>query len=472
MTPRPHGTGLPTAFLSVLMYGSVMAIQLPPEIQADRHLVRAERAIDEQDFLGAKVAMDAILELQAQHDLELPEAFSFRYAEVLERLGLYDEAVYHVTAYLAAAGRDGEYYREALELLDSAEETSRRLGIERELADAARRQAEEEQKEADDLVRRQIEDARIALPRDQLRSGGVAPEMVRIASGRFQYFTYQDLRSNLHWVEFQRPFAISKYEVTRGEFERFVERSRYRTEARRDPEYGCSNNAYPWNGLGARSRLRWNRPGFDQGDTHPVTCVSIGDAMAFAEWLSGETGQTYRLPSAAEWQYAARAGSTAAMLYEERAEDAEQDDPKACRSGNVQDTSTDDDWQDNPGWFFGYKCSDGVKHTAEVGRFPPNDVGVYDTIGNVSELVLACNNVRDSFFRLSPDGSPETPASCEYVAALGVSWNSHYVDGYDYRGVVGVPATPHRDGEWYKLSSSNFVGFRIVRELDEDPVTR
>ena len=65
----------------------------------------------------------------------------------------------------------------------------------------------------------------------------------------------------------------------------------------------------------SRNSLRWNRPGFDQTDNHPVTCVSIRDAIAYAEWLSRETGHTYRLPSAAEWQYVARAGSSGAMLW-------------------------------------------------------------------------------------------------------------------------------------------------------------
>ena len=65
--------------------------------------------------------MDGILELQEQHDLELPEPFTFRYAEVLERLGIYDEAIEFVTEYLTLTGRDGEFYREALELLNAAE---------------------------------------------------------------------------------------------------------------------------------------------------------------------------------------------------------------------------------------------------------------------------------------------------------------------------------------------------------------
>ena len=63
------------------------ALQLPPDIQADRYLARAERQIKEQNFAGAKESMDQILELQKQHDIELPEELYFRYAEVLVRLG-------------------------------------------------------------------------------------------------------------------------------------------------------------------------------------------------------------------------------------------------------------------------------------------------------------------------------------------------------------------------------------------------
>ena len=123
MSRKSWGAALSRAFLWLLLPVAVAAMQLPPDIQADRHLLQAERAIQEQDFQGAKTAMDAILELQEQHDLELPEQFSFRYAEVLGQLGIYDEAVEFVTQYLTMAGQDGEFYRDALELLDRIEQT-------------------------------------------------------------------------------------------------------------------------------------------------------------------------------------------------------------------------------------------------------------------------------------------------------------------------------------------------------------
>ena len=166
MTTMPSWTQLPVAMLWLPLSVVVAAVQLPPEIQADRHLVRAERAIDEQDFLGAKAAMDAILELQAEHDLELPEAFSFRYAEVLERLDLYDEAVEHVTEYLTVAGRDGAFYREALELFNDTE-------AEQAAAEAARRRFEAAAAAAAEAeAQRRAEATRLnAVHADQLAAG-------------------------------------------------------------------------------------------------------------------------------------------------------------------------------------------------------------------------------------------------------------------------------------------------------------
>ena len=97
------------------------AFVLPPEIQADRYLLQAEEQIQKQDYEAAKAAMELILQLQQQHELTIPKGFYFRYAQVLQRVGLYNEAVEYVTRYLTAAGREGEHYREALQLLNAAE---------------------------------------------------------------------------------------------------------------------------------------------------------------------------------------------------------------------------------------------------------------------------------------------------------------------------------------------------------------
>ena len=109
--------------VSVLLGGFTVAVaQLPPDIVADRELVRAERLISEGDHSGALEAMNRIVALQGEHNLALPEEFHFKYAEVALAAGRVEDAVDAVNQYLVAVGREGSFYREALELLDSVEQ--------------------------------------------------------------------------------------------------------------------------------------------------------------------------------------------------------------------------------------------------------------------------------------------------------------------------------------------------------------
>ena len=436
---------------------SARTAQLPPEILADRYLLRAERLLAADNSEAAHDVMLEIMALQDEHEIPLPDGFRFRYAQLALRGGRTETAISSLNEYLINAGREGEYYREALELLDSAEEALRLAEVERRRADIARRRADAErrrvearQRQNDELAQRQMAAAAQALPRDRLRSGGLAPEMVRIASGRFFYWTYQG-GPHLQEVEIAEPYAISRYEITLGEFEHFVDNSRHRPAT--DNGDNCRDGTYY-----DRRRSTWRQPLFlqfvrsgvpsrlvRQSDTHPVVCVSIGDAMAYAEWLSQETGYSYRLPSAAEWQYAARAGSADAM----RIDHSERS--KFCGRANLHEGSEN-------------SCTDGVRYTTAVGNFQANSVGLYDMIGNVAEWVLACARVTpDKYLRLSPDGSYENPSGCDRPVAMGGAWYH-----------AGTNETITFSGTWADHNVDLYpggeyhIGFRVVRDLPND----
>ena len=114
--------------LAVALAALVLAAALPaqsaelsPAIQADRHLMQAERQIGDGDYAAALASLDGILALQAEHDLAIPDAFWFKHGQVSQEAGLHAQAVESVTRYLVTAGQGGEHYLAALELLDVAE---------------------------------------------------------------------------------------------------------------------------------------------------------------------------------------------------------------------------------------------------------------------------------------------------------------------------------------------------------------
>ncbi|MEN8221031.1 MAG: SUMF1/EgtB/PvdO family nonheme iron enzyme [Pseudomonadota bacterium] len=121
--------------------------------------------------------------------------------------------------------------------------------------------------------------------RDRLKDGSLGPEMVWIPAGTFRMGDIQggghDNEKPVHQVSVSR-FAIGKYEVTFAEYDKFAQ---------------------------ATGRKKPNDRGWGRGN-RPVINVSWHDATAYAEWLSQQTGQKYRLPTEAEWEYAARAGTT------------------------------------------------------------------------------------------------------------------------------------------------------------------
>ena len=104
---------------------------------------------------------------------------------------------------------------------------------------------------------------------------------------------------------------MGEFDVTRAQFARFVKASGYRTDAEK------TGHALTWVGddFDDVKGAAWDKPGFDQGDDHPVVLVSWNDAQAFCDWLSRAEAKEYRLPTEAEWEYACRAGTKTAYFW-------------------------------------------------------------------------------------------------------------------------------------------------------------
>ena len=440
------------------------AAQLPPEIMADRYLVRVERLMAEKNHKAALEMMDKIIELQKEHNLTVPDEFHFKYAQIAMSAGSTRAAIDAVNKYLVAAGRTGQFYKEALELLDEAEQKQEerekiQAAVDQYLAEAERLIAEKKDKAAVDLVNqllnlRREHDltlpeefhfvvARVALSvgrfkfaqdsanqylsvagasgkfyeetqelleevrakiREEARAKFLNPnEMVVIPGGRFQMGCVsgkncQGDEKPVHEVRVAS-FALSKYEVTFEEYDRFT---------------------------AATGRVRADDEGWGRG-RRAVINVSWEDAVAYAKWLSDRTGERYRLPSEAEWEYAARAGSTTKYSWGNK---------KGRNRANCDGCGSQ--WDD--------------EKTAPVGSFSPNAWGLHDMHGNVWEWVQDCWNNR---YRGAPtDGSAWTSDDCKRRVLRGGSW---YNQPEFLRAAVRNGDTTGERGV--------SIGFRVARTL-------
>jgi formylglycine-generating enzyme required for sulfatase activity len=209
-------------------------------------------------------------------------------------------------------------------------------------------------------------------------------------------------------------------------------------EATRREMPGCNTYDGEWR---YQATASWQAPGFSQSADHPVACTSWSDAVAYAQWLSQKSGHAYRLPSASEWEYAARAGADSSQPW---APDAS----GACSDANVADQSAA---QRFPGWNT-FPCSDGYVNTAPVGSFKANAFGLNDLLGNVFEWVEDCWH--PDYIGAPTDGSARRDGDCTEHELRGGSWFSspRFVDA-SYRNRF---ETDYR---------SSAVGFRLVREV-------
>jgi formylglycine-generating enzyme required for sulfatase activity len=205
----------------------------------------------------------------------------------------------------------------------------------------------------------------------KLQVGGVTFELVHIPAGQFRMGSQagdSDERP-VHTVRIEESFYVGKTEVTVRQFRAFVRATGYRTEAEKGQ--WAANYAWGFPIVPARD-LNWRQPGFTQSQDNPAVCISWNDAVAFCKWLSEETGDYYRLPNEAEWEY-------------------------ACRAGSDGDDAIG---PDEVGWY--RDNSGGATHP--VGRKEPNAWGLYDMRGNAWEW---CTDVWHCNYKGAPaDGGP------------------------------------------------------------------
>ena len=264
----------------------------------------------------------------------------------------------------------------------------------------------------------------------------------------------------LRKVEFAVPFAMGVYEVTVGEFRRFVQAS------------GSSAGESCAEGGQLVEGRSWRDPGFRQDDSHPVVCVSRDDAQAYVRWLSAKTGKRYRLPSESEWEYAARAGMQNSRPWGD-------DDSGQCGHANSVDGDFERSFADSSkepcadsyarcGFYQvlrrlareAAQCDDGHAHTAPVGRYEANKWGLHDVLGNVVEWTEDCWN--DSYAGAPRDGSAWRTGRCHRTALRGGGWAFASGDQGQPRA-FGLRFADRIEIE--HDAPMNFVGFRVARAL-------
>ncbi|HEY8569434.1 bifunctional serine/threonine-protein kinase/formylglycine-generating enzyme family protein [Microbulbifer sp.] len=237
-----------------------------------------------------------------------------------------------------------------------------------------------------------------------LKSGGSGPEMVVVSPGSFTMGNNQrPFTSPEHKIAISRPYAIGAHEITFNDYDRFAK---------------ATGRALPSDG-------NWGR------GKRPVMNISWQDAQRYAEWLSKESGYKYRLASEAEWEYAARAGTTTPFWWG----DGSAKGKANCRRGCASEFST----------LF-------TASTAPVGNYKANAFGLYDTAGNVGEWVQDC--FLGDFTNHRGDTRPVQLKNCDLRVVRGGSM----------REPLRNISSDYRTGLSEKASSKE-VGFRLVMEL-------
>ena len=348
-------------------------IQLPPDILADKYLRQAEQLVRDKDTEGARKAMEELLALHQEHGIEPNPEDYFRYAQVWSAAGAPVQAMEAAVRYLQIRGREAAHYDDAIDLINRAESGPAAAGGDRPGSAGIR-----------------VGETAVF---DGMEFVGIPPgEFVMGSSSRHA----DDDEQPLTRVRISKGFYLGKYEVTQAQWQ----------------------------------AVMGNNPsGFSSCARCPVERVSWDDVQAFIGKLNGMSGgRRYRLPTEAEWEYAARAG-TATDTY----------------AGDITQPLGNDPVLDGIAW---YK-ENSESRTHPVGQKAPNPWGLYDMLGNVWEWV-------GDWYGLYPGGAVTEPA--------GPASGSERV--YRGSGLIGHAWIGRSANRGLNSPGDRLVnlGFRLLRE--------
>ncbi len=296
------------------------------------------------------------------------------------------------------------------------------------------------------------------LPGQTFRDCPECPEMVVVPAGNFKMGSPENEPGRYEPEGPQRSvtirqLAVGKFDVTLGQWAAFAKATNRPTTG------GCAwsglpDSVKPWELNPAAS---WDHLGFVQNDDHPVVCVTWYDAQDYVKWLSEKTGSKYRLLTEAEWEYAARAGTTTPYPWGSGISHENANYGKDTCCGGL--ASGRDQWE----------------YTSPAGSFPPNNFGLYDMPGNVLQYVEDC--LSSTYSNLPTDGSaykaevmlqgPQLfpgkltgTSSCAYRIVRGGDWG-------DPPGMIRSAFRNYAPGPGATLHQyrSGGVGFRVAKML-------
>ena len=248
------------------------------------------------------------------------------------------------------------------------------------------------------------------------------PEMVALPSGSF---TMGSVNEGPATQVTTPTFAIARTETTRGDYTRFVQATG------RGMADGCW---YFWAVWLHSSERSWKAPGYAQRDDHPVVCMRWSDAQAYADWITQKSGHRYRLPTEAEWEYAAASAGSA-----------------DCTVANAYDESAIAEWG-HP-LMNTLSCNDGHAGTSPVGLLRKNANGLVDMFGNAWEWTADCWNASHS-------GRPASAAAVQTGDC-----NQRVYKGGHFASPVDHLRPSFREAGSAELPNI-YATFRLVRDLN------